>query len=768
MARKPNKQPRNTKNGSTKASGMAEIGELFEKVGVNKELPEDTRSAIPTKDEAAKLPEVVLKEYEPKLKALDKLLTNLKDRQDRLNRETEALNTDKKTVAADKISCNKTISELDSREKVLIDRETKLERREANARNGFVQQQRESLTELRQEIARLEKERDDLSQQLVQDRRDASAKIMADRDSWHIQRAESEQELETIRQQLDDDRVRLDQQSRSQDSLERRIRAQISADYESRMATQRSRIKQLKESSGRDAGEIEHQREQLSGFAEMQRTLDRHNFDTPQALLDHYDELATENRRLRSERLSSDSAELEAEIEELRDRCDEYETTLEDRRAEIGMLRNENAANRVSVLEKQTLAQEKRVLETHKNALDSAVTDLERRLDDLTERQLGDETFPALAGMDSEYADTRSVERLPSLAEFADELRHRIVNATDEKLYYPEQVVRLFIGGLAMSQLHILAGISGTGKTSLAIAFAEAVGGEIKVVPVQAGWRDHHDLLGHYNAFERKYYESECLQAIYRAATPACANRINVVLLDEMNLSHPEQYFSKFLSALEVTRSKRGIELTETAASRAPKQLRDGRILTIPENLWFIGTANNDETTKGFADKTIDRAHSMELPRNECHFTPSNYPERMPFDVGSLRERFNDAQKKHRKSVGSMIETIQSSGFATLLERDFNRGWGHRLERHAYKFAPVIAEIHEDTKAGLSEAFDHLLATRLFRPGQVTERYDVRSESLSSLNDELVNLWTDLAPDSEPTECMRRLEGEIKRKEGQG
>ena len=766
MAKKRNRQSkRKTDNSVTKASGMA----AAEKVRANKELPEGARQAIPTKDEAAKLPEVVLKEYEPRLKALDKLLTDLKDRQDRLKRETEVLNTDKNTIADEKAASKDRINDLDGREKALIGRETEIELREANARNGFVRQQRESLAELRQEIAWLETERKNLSRQLDQDRRDARAKIRAERDAWGIQRAESEQELETVRQQLEAEHDRLEQQSRSQDSLERSIRAQINAEFESKIEAQNKRIKQLEESRTRDADVLEHQRDQLSGFAEMQRTLDRHDFDTPQALLDHYDELATENRRLRSERLSSDGAELEAEIEELRERCDEYETTLEDRRTEIGMLRNENSANRVSVLEKQTLAQEKRVLEAHKNALNSAVTDLERRLDDLTERQLGDETFPALAGMDSEYADTRSVEPLPSsLAEFADELRHRIVNATDEKLYYPKQVVRLFIGGLAMSQLHILTGISGTGKTSLAIAFAEAVGGEIKVVPVQAGWRDHNDLLGHYNAFERKYYESECLQAIYRAATPACANRINVVLLDEMNLSHPEQYFSKFLSALEVTQSKRGIELTETAASRPPKQLRDGRILTIPENLWFIGTANNDETTKGFADKTIDRAHSMELPRNECHFTPQKDLNRLPFDVNSLRKHFDDAQKKHRESVGSMIETIQGSGFATLLERDFNRGWGHRLERHAYKFAPVIAEIHDDFKAGLSEAFDHLLATRLFRPGQVTERYDVRPESLSSLSEELVSLWTKLAPDSEPTECMQRLEAEIKHKKDQG
>ena len=72
-----------------------------------------------------------------------------------------------------------------------------------------------------------------------------------------------------------------------------------------------------------------------------------------------------------------------------------------------------------------------------------------------------------------------------------------------------------------MSQLHILQGISGTGKTSLATAFAKAVGGVCTTIPVQAGWRDRADLLGHYNAFEKRYYERNTLQAIYRAQTEA-------------------------------------------------------------------------------------------------------------------------------------------------------------------------------------------------------------------------------------------------------
>ena len=102
-----------------------------------------------------------------------------------------------------------------------------------------------------------------------------------------------------------------------------------------------------------------------------------------------------------------------------------------------------------------------------------------------------------------------------------------------------------------MSRLHLLQGISGTGKTSLPLAFARALGAGAALIEVQAGWRDRQDLIGHFNAFERRFYESEFLQALYRAQCPRYSGLVNIVVLDEMNLSHPEQYFADLLSAME-------------------------------------------------------------------------------------------------------------------------------------------------------------------------------------------------------------------------
>ncbi|MFN6067262.1 MAG: hypothetical protein ACK45T_08845, partial [Pseudanabaena sp.] len=143
------------------------------------------------------------------------------------------------------------------------------------------------------------------------------------------------------------------------------------------------------------------------------------------------------------------------------------------------------------------------------------------------------------------------------LRAFAKDLRDRIAlsQGRGKELYYSEQDIRAFLGGLAMSRLHILQGIIGTGKTIIPVSFADAVGfsqeSKNQMIEVQAGWRDKQDLIGYFNAFEGRFVENEFLKAIYKAQTPFYRDQIYIVLLDEMNLSRPEQYFADFLSKLE-------------------------------------------------------------------------------------------------------------------------------------------------------------------------------------------------------------------------
>ena len=197
-----------------------------------------------------------------------------------------------------------------------------------------------------------------------------------------------------------------------------------------------------------------------------------------------------------------------------------------------------------------------------------------------------------------------------------------------------------------------------TGKTSLPVAFAGAIGAGCKVIEIQAGWRDRQDLLGHYNAFERKFYESEFLLALYRAGCPRYEQLPFIIVLDEMNLSHPEQYFAEFISKLEQPSRARQIELTTEAVEPAPRLFQEGRILPLPRNVWFVGTANHDETTKDFAPKTYDRAHIMELPRHPGEFDVRPMRDQEPMALETLENAFALAQKQYEALARSAYETI--------------------------------------------------------------------------------------------------------------
>ena len=265
----------------------------------------------------------------------------------------------------------------------------------------------------------------------------------------------------------------------------------------------------------------------------------------------------------------------------------------------------------IATTELESLRDHKSALESSRDLLHRALDELRADVDERIRRSDGKSPFPScsLADQDSELlSKPRTIDLIPNLPNFVADLQQRIAfdPATGKKLYYSRRDLRCFLGGLAMSPLHLLQGISGTGKTSLPLAFARAIGAGCELIEVQAGWRDRQDLFGHFNAFEHKFYETEFLKALYRALCPRYENLPFFVVLDEMNLSHPEQFFADILSALEQDQERRRVDLLSAPAAPAPERLvNNGQAIPIGQNVWFVGTANHDETTKDFADKTV-------------------------------------------------------------------------------------------------------------------------------------------------------------------
>ncbi len=172
-----------------------------------------------------------------------------------------------------------------------------------------------------------------------------------------------------------------------------------------------------------------------------------------------------------------------------------------------------------------------------------------------------------------------------------------------------------YIRSLLSKPFVILSGNSGTGKTRIATRFAKYL--EKKndsgmtnhlLIPVGADWTDNTKILGYYNPLADngagKYEKTDVFRFIERAgANPEIPF---FLILDEMNLSHVERYFSDFLSKMELLNYK---ESSEKVFFDIPGYGK----LELPKNLFITGTVNIDETTYMFSPKVLDRANVIEF-----------------------------------------------------------------------------------------------------------------------------------------------------------
>ena len=174
---------------------------------------------------------------------------------------------------------------------------------------------------------------------------------------------------------------------------------------------------------------------------------------------------------------------------------------------------------------------------------------------------------------------------------------------------YSNKLIENFYLCLKSKPFVILAGTSGTGKTKLVKLFADSIGAEYKMVSVRPDWSDSSDLFGHIN-LQGEFVPGAITDYIKSAIENL--SRPYILCLDEMNLARVEYYFSDCLSLIETRRwSGKSIETDRIYLDDAGKS-KYGE-LYIPDNLYFVGTVNMDETTYPFSKKVLDRANTIEF-----------------------------------------------------------------------------------------------------------------------------------------------------------
>lgn len=216
-----------------------------------------------------------------------------------------------------------------------------------------------------------------------------------------------------------------------------------------------------------------------------------------------------------------------------------------------------------------------------------------------------------------EVAPAVEVQLLPLKTKEIEFIEHLIQVTLDSGLLYEEKDLINFHTAMKVSNLVILQGMSGTGKSRLVQAYGKALGltePHINFIPVRPSWNDDGDLIGYVDSLHMVYRPGDSGLINILKIAEENTDKLYIICFDEMNLARVEHYFSQFLSVLEMEPHRRYLRLynedLESSlynASQYPSRIKIG------DNVLFVGTVNMDESTFHFSDKVLDRANIISL-----------------------------------------------------------------------------------------------------------------------------------------------------------
>ena len=313
------------------------------------------------------------------------------------------------------------------------------------------------------------------------------------------------------------------------------------------------------------------------------------------------------------------------------------------------------------------------------------------------------------------------------------------------RLYYDISDIRRFVAGMAVSHIIILQGMSGTGKTSLAHAFGAFIDNRSTIIPVQPMWKERTDLVGYYNEFTKKFNETLLLEKMYEANY---SEDVYITVLDELNIARVEYYFAEFLSLLELPNpDERYIDVVTDMWENDPPQLVGGRI-KLPPNMWYIGTANNDDSTFAISDKVYDRAMILNLDsKSERFIAPKT--DRIPLSAKHFEKLVKEATEEYEISARNKKRLALLDEY---LIKHFHITFGNRIMKQINIYIPVYISCGGEEL----EALDDILSKKVLRKLETYNPMQLRKES-----DGLVAYLNELFGQDNMTLCkeyIKRLE----------
>ena len=308
-----------------------------------------------------------------------------------------------------------------------------------------------------------------------------------------------------------------------------------------------------------------------------------------------------------------------------------------------------------------------------------------KKVEELDDRE---KVFPALSTMDEEYGGY-SVETVESddlsLKELCERFRNYL--AKEEKLYFDIDTIRVFISAFATSHFMILEGLSGTGKSSLPRYFAKFANANLLFVPVQTTWRDKTSMLGYFNDFSKTYTETDFLLHLYHANYNP--DQIHIFVLDEMNISRVEYYFADFLSVLEYPVPEWRLRLMQLPFGFIPPAKLDQGFIQIPDNSYFVGTANKDDSTFSIADKVYDRAITIDFDYRNTAFEPEGDCSPITLSKSKLHSLYEEALTVDANKMTSE-DYAKFESVTELVYELFDITFGNRILNQIETLVPVF------------------------------------------------------------------------------
>ena len=353
----------------------------------------------------------------------------------------------------------------------------------------------------------------------------------------------------------------------------------------------------------------------------------------------------------------------------------------------------------------------------------------------------GDLRFYKLTKIDEEWADYQPPEydNDITLPEFCE--RFRLFACSRLGLYYDIKLIRLFVASFASTRLIILQGISGTGKTSLAYAFGKFVSNPSVVAPVQPSWRDRSELFGYFNEFTKRYNETQLLCAMYEASYN---ENVYLVILDEMNIARVEYYFAEMLSILEMhMREEWIVDIVPSVCESDPKHLSTGK-LTVPPNMWYVGTANNDDSTFAITDKVYDRAMPINIDSKGVPFEAPDTPP-VVINYHHFEDILNQAKAENPLSEESLKKVALLDDYVIA---HFRVAFGNRVMKQMKDYVPAYVGAGGTELDGL----DYALARKVFRKFEALNLSYIRDEI-----DGLIAYMDELFGEENMNECKEYL-----------